>query len=199
VGTSYETMLVAAGMDEVRAVIAAVGSVAALVPVEDGRTAVIPMEGQHGYAETYDLATAVSGALGCPVATFEVAHSDVLVAELFRSGEHVHEYVSDRSAFANVYEDSDGEFKQELDGVVYPADVRLPVTPVGDDPTVFAPFAVGQPDLVGLATALSTKQLFAERQHWDILAALNLDPGGLTVAYRHLDDVGLAGVLHVGS
>lgn len=192
-------MLVAAGMDEVLAVIAAAGSVAALLPVADGRTAVIPMEGQHGYAETYDLAMAVSEALGCSVATFQVSDSDVLVAELFRGGEHVHEYVSDRSAFANVYEDSDGELKQELEGVVYPADVRLPINPVGDDPAAFAPFAVGQPDLVGLATALSTKQLFAERQHWDIVAALNLDPSGLTVAYRHLDDVRLAGVLHVGS
>lgn len=197
-GTSYETVLVAAGPDETHAVVAALGSVAVLVPVADGRTAVIPKEGRHGYAETHDLARAVSEALGCLVATFQVSDSDVLVAELFRGGEHVHEYVSDRSALATVYEDADGELKQELDGVVYPADIRLPVTPGGDDPAVFALFAVGQPDLVGLATALSAKQLFAERQHWDIVAALNLDPNGLTTAYRHFDDVGLAGVLRVG-
>ena len=39
-------------------------------------------------------------------------------------------------------------------------------------------------DAVALAAALSTKQLFAERQHRDLLAALNLDPRGLTLAYR---------------
>jgi hypothetical protein len=195
VGSSYENLLVAAPLERVLPAVVAVGVPAAVATVAPGRTAVLPGENAHGYAETAGLATTLSMSLRCPVIAFQVYDSDVVYAQRYDDGVISDSYVSSQEALVDIYQEADGTWWQKVGGVVYPYpsdEVRIPTGPLGDNPAVFLPFAVGQADLEKLAVALSEPQVFAERQHWDILAALNLDPRLLTLAYRHIEDAGLS-------
>jgi hypothetical protein len=193
-GTSYETMLVAADLPAVVDAVSATGRSAILMPVADERIAVIPREKSNGVAELPSLATAISTQLGRPVLTSLVFDSDVIECVVYQDGQPVHRYLSDQDMTVEMFEDDDGEFKPVIDGVVYPADHPIPTGPLGDDATRFLPFVVGTPDLDRLGAALRGEvdreerhPLMAERQHRAIMEALGLPAEPLTVAYRHVD------------
>nr|BFE64287.1 hypothetical protein GCM10020063_088130 [Dactylosporangium thailandense] len=197
-GTSYETVLVAAEFDDVVGVVRATGRAALVVPVVAGRVAVIPREEEWGGALLKPIALPVSQVLHCSVLTFEVFDSDVVTCRVYEDGRPTHRYVSELEMIVEWFEDSDGEFKARLDGEVLPTD-QLPKGPLGADAAAFAPFAVGAADLGAIDAALRNVDGsgFAEEQHAAILRALGLPVEALTIAFRHVrrdqfaDGVGL--------
>ncbi|WP_422742685.1 hypothetical protein ACN27B_30095 [Micromonospora sp. WMMD754] len=186
-GTSYETVLVAAEFTAVVEAVTATGRRALVVPVVDDRVAVIPREGAFGVAELRPIATLVGKRLACPVLTSAVFDSDVVQCCVFHDGVLTHRYVSDLAMIVEWFEDDDGEFKPRLDGKVLPPG-QLPEGPLGDDAAAFAPFAVGAPHLDGITAALRNADgdRFAEGQHAGIMESLKLPPDALTVGFRHV-------------
>ncbi|WP_433612042.1 hypothetical protein ACQP2P_00120 [Dactylosporangium sp. CA-139114] len=186
-GTSYETVLVAAEFDDVVGVVRATGRAALVVPVVAGRVAVIPREEDWGGALLKPVALPVSQMLHCPVLTCEVFDSDVVLCSVYEDGRPTHRYVSELEMIVEWFEDSDGEFKARLDGKVLPPD-QLPKGALGADAAAFAPFAVGDADLGAIDAALRNVDgsSSAEEQHEAILRALGLPVEALTVAFRHV-------------
>ena len=93
--------------------------------------------------------------------------------------------------------DDDGTTKFRIGDVEYPADAPYP-RGRGADAAMLAPFGVDPVDLDRLSGALlgeievgGATRLRAEVQHDAILGAMNLDPRGLTTAFRwaRLDDL----------
>ena len=200
-GTSYETLLVAAAFDAVVDAVAATGPTAIVVPLAEERVAVLPRERIY-VAEVEPLAVALSGQLRCPALTSVVFDSNVVFCDVYRDGEWVHGYVSRREMTAEWFEDVDGTFKLRFEGNVYPADWSVPEGPQGDDPAAFVGFAVGPPDLDRIGAALrgdgpTDGKLWAEEQHRAIIEALGLPPGPCTVAYRHTEVGDLPGAVEV--
>lgn len=200
-GTSYQTLLVAADLARTRSVLAAAGAEAWLVPAGPDRMAVLPREGDHDYVNTPELAKTVSSA-GCPAVSNEVHDSDVVTMQAFRDGQSVHRYVSDQSMLVDWFIDDDGSTRFRIDDVEYPADAPDPQGPLGADPLALAPFGVDPVDLERLGAALRGEfegrgPVFAEFQHRLILAAMNLDPRGLTTAYRWARAGDLPGAVHL--
>jgi hypothetical protein len=193
-GTSYETMLVAA---EFKATVRAVRdtpSAAVVVPVAAERVAVVPREKSYGVADLHPLAATLSARLRRPVLAMYVFDSDVVQCVVYQNGDAVHRYVSDQAMTVEWFEDDDGEFKPMIDGVVYPPDHVIPKGPLGADADAFVPFAVEPPDLDRIGAALrgeielgDAPYLMAEQQHWEIMAALGLSPESLTIGHRHVN------------
>src|SRR4030081_2768510 len=107
----------------------------------------------------------------------------------FRDGRVTHEYVSDQAMLVDWFIDDDDTTKFRLDGLEYPGDAPYPRGPRGADAAMLARFGVGQVDLDRLGAALRGEfdggaSLYAEFQHRLILKAMNLDPQGLTTAFR---------------
>jgi hypothetical protein len=77
----------------------------------------------------------------------------------------------------------------------------MPHAALGADPAILAPFGVGRVDMRRLGEALRGDgpegALPAERRHRVILEALNLDPRGLTMAFRWAVSAGLPGAIRV--
>jgi hypothetical protein len=213
-------VLVTAPIDQVATAVAGLGFEALLLPAGPDRTAVIPREGDGGYADAYGLAEQIAAVHGFAALSQSLVDSDVLIMHAHRSGEPVHRYVSQPAMLAQAFEESDGTFSFHLDGVTYAAGQPIPSDPIGADPTVLAPFSTGQVDLDRLGAALrghrdrldtdhdadhdadhdeSGPPVFAEDQHEEILAALNLDPRGLTIAFRWAVSADLPGAVHVGT
>ncbi|MEV0564883.1 hypothetical protein [Dactylosporangium sp. NPDC050588] len=190
-GTSYETILVAADLDAVVRAVTATGAEAVVVPVADRRVAVVPREGDYDVADVRPVAAAVSGQLRCPVLVSEVSDSDLVVCLVYRDGHRVHRYVSKVQMAVEWFEDDDGRFRAELDGEVLPDGAPVPQGPAGADPAAFAVFAadVADPDRIGVALrgeADPEDLVFAERHHESIMRSLGLPTAALTVGYRHL-------------
>lgn len=203
-GTSYQTVLASGEPAAIRAALEEARWESYLAPAGPGRWAVVPRE-ENGYADTDVLAGFLSKRTGCPAVSFVIFDSDVMSASIFTEGREVHGYVSDRS-FVDVFRDDDGtEYLAGFDGTRYPAGSTPPTGPGGADPAAFAPLGVGEVDPARLGAALrgevpldGAPRLFAERQHWEILAALNLDPRPLTEAFRHVDPARVPGMVHIG-
>jgi hypothetical protein len=188
VGTSYQTLLVVAEPADVRDDLAAAGHEGLVMPAGPGRTAVMPREDEWEFAHVDDLAAQLGARHGWAALANVVQDSDVVLMLAYRAGALVHEYVSDESMMVD--------------------DLDLPDEPVtpgpkGADPAALASFGVGDVDLDRLGACLrgeagdDADHVFAERQHWLILEALNLDPRGLTVAFRHAGDADLPGAERV--
>jgi hypothetical protein len=201
-GTSYQTVLVVAGMEQTVAALESMGVEGVVMPASRDRTAVLPREGEYNYADAPGLARSIGAGFGIAALSQSLVDSDVLLMYAFRDGEMVHRYVSDQEMLVATSEDSDGTFVHKLDGVVYRDWSAIPTGPVGADPRPLAPFGSGTVDHERLGAALRGKsgtepQLPAEAIHGAILAALNLDPRGLTTAFRWIDRVDLPGAVRI--
>jgi hypothetical protein len=204
-GTSYEGVLVVAGIEQVRTALIQAEVTAIVAPVGRERTALLPREGAYNVADVDDLARYLSGTCGFSVLAHSLYDSDLLSLYVYRGGECVHEYQSEMAYLGTPFEDDDGEMKVELGGVLYdPDDESLPSGPGGADPEVFVPFGTGDVDLDRLGALLrgegldEDEQVFAESRHWAVAQALNLQPAPLTEAYRHANVSDYPGAVLVG-
>jgi hypothetical protein len=193
-GSTYETLLVAADLDATVDALRDAGVTAVVVPLADQRVAVLPQEDGGDAAPVHSIGEALSVRLGRPALAMYVFDSDLVRFYVIRDGETVHTYISDAEMLVETFEDDDGQFHPMIDNVVYPVDFKIPEGPIGDDPVALAPFAVGPPDLDVVGAALrgeinegEAPHLMAEAQHWAIIDALGLPPKALTTAYRHRD------------
>jgi hypothetical protein len=192
-GTSYESLLLVADLEDVQLAVAAAGATGLVMSAGAGRTAVIVREGPWDTAQVDALARRLATAHGWAALTSSVYDSDAVILRAYEDGGVVREFVSDQAVLVDWFIDDDGQTKFRFAGFVYPADAPSPSGPLGADPLVFAPFGVGDVDLERLGACLrgeyaaGEKLVLAEEQHWAILEALNLDPRGLTVAFRHVD------------
>jgi hypothetical protein len=196
-GSTYETLLVAADLDATVDALRNAGITAVVVPLADERVAVLPEEGERDSAPVRSIGADLSVRLGRPTLAMYVFDSDLVRCYVISDGETVHTYISDAEMLVEMFEDDDGRFHPMIDNVVYPVDFEIPEGPIGDDPAAFAPFAAGPPDLDAVGTALrgvndedDAPYLMAEDQHWAIIEALGLPPQALTTAYRHCDPAG---------
>jgi hypothetical protein len=159
-------LLVVGEPAEVCAVLTEVGADAWVLPAGAGRVAVVPREDEYSYAHVDRLAASVTRRTG------------------------VHEYISDQEVLVDWFIDDDGESRFRIGDVEYPATAPTPSGPVGADQDVLAPFGIGVIDQARLGAVLrrelrdQEEDLFAERHHRSILEAMNLDPAGLTTAFR---------------
>ncbi len=143
-GTSYQTLLLIGEQADLRAPLVDLDADGWLVPVGPQRVALLPREGDRGYADVHSMAHLLGARLEGPVLTNEVSTSDRIVMGVFEQGRLIHEYVADRSD---------------------------PASAVGADPAAFVPFGVGQVDPHRLGAALRGEfeggnQPPAEFQHW---------------------------------
>lgn len=205
-GTSYEGVLVAAGVEPVRAALARAEVTAIVAPVGVERTAILPREGAYNVAEVDDLGRYLSGACGFSVLVHTLYDSDLLSFYVYRGGECVHEYQSEMAYLGTSFEDDDGEMKVELGGVLYASDDEsLPSGPCGADPEVFATFGTGHVDRDRLGALLRCEGLddedacmYGQGLHWAVSEALNLQPAALTEGYRHANVSDYPGAVLVG-
>lgn len=204
-GTSYEGVLVVAGVEPVRAALVRAEVTAIVVPVGVERTAILPREGAYNVAEVDDLARYLSGTCGFSVLVHTLYDSDLLSLYVYRGGDCVHEYQSEMAYLGTPFEDEDGEMKVELGGVLHDSDDEsLPSGHCGADPEVFASFGTGNVDLDQLGALLrgegpdEDEQVFAECRHWAVAELLNLQPAALTTAYRHAKVSDYPGAVLVG-
>jgi hypothetical protein len=205
VGTSYQTLLVVAEKAEACSALAELGVEAWVVPAGAGRIAVVPREGAHSYADVDQLAYSLTARTRGEALTNVVFDSDVVMMNVYRNGSCVHEYVSRQEILVDWFIDEDGTSKFRIGGVEYPASAPTPSGPSGADPDVLAAFGVEPIDRVRFGAVLRGElsdrheQLFAERHHRSILEAMNLDPTGLTTAFRWTEPEDLPGAVGVRS
>jgi hypothetical protein len=203
VGTSYQTLLVVGEATHVRAALAEIGVDAWVLPAGPGRVAVLPREEEYSYAHVDQLAASLTTRTGGEMLTNVVFDSDVVLMNVYRAGQCVHEYVSRQEALVDWFIDDDGESWFRVGGVEYPASAPTPSGPSGADPDALAPFGVDPVDLARLGALLrgelsnEDERLFAERHHRSILTAMNLDPSGLTTAFRWTEPGDLPGAVRV--
>ncbi|MEV4278881.1 hypothetical protein [Actinoplanes xinjiangensis] len=205
-GTSYQTILVAAEFAATVQAVQGTGARAIVVPVAAERVAVIPEEGDWDVADLGPLAEDLSAALSRPVLATYVVDSDFVDCHVYRGGAPVHRYVSDQSMLVEWFEGDDGVIRPGIGGVAFPPGHALPEGALGADADAFAPFATAEPDLARIGAALRgqvapdrdrIRRQFAEAQHTAIIAALGLPPQALTVAYRHTDPAYFPGAVLV--
>ncbi|SHL20415.1 hypothetical protein [Actinacidiphila paucisporea] len=204
-GTSYEGVLVTAGIEQVRTALVQAEATAIVAPVGVDRTAILPREGAHKVSEVDDLGRYLSGTCGFSVLVHSLYDSDLLSLYVYRGGECVHEYQSEMAYLGTPFEDDDGEMKVELGGVLHDSeDASPPSGPGGADPEVIAPFGTGDVDFDRLGALLrgegldEDERIFAECRHWAVVEVLNLQPAALTKAYRHAKVSDLPGAVLVG-
>jgi hypothetical protein len=203
VGTSYQTLLVIGEPAEVCTALAEIGVDAWVLPAGSGRVAVLPREDEYGYAHVDQLAESITAWTSGAALTNEVFDSDVVLMNVYRNGDCVHEYVSKQEMIVDWFIDDDGETKFRIGDVEYAATAPTPSGPRGADPDALAPFGVGPIDPVRLAAVLHGEfpdhegHLFAEQHHRSILEAVNLDPTGLTTAFRWTGPDELPGAVRV--
>ncbi|MDG6109886.1 hypothetical protein Daura_19265 [Dactylosporangium aurantiacum] len=184
------------------AALTGLGADAWVVRAAAGRVAVLPREEADGQADAEALAGALSATLRTPVLSSAVVDSDVVFMTVYRDGDRVHEYVSERAMLVDWFIDDDGAPGFRLGGVEYPADAQYPTGPGGAEPGVFAPLGAGPVDLDRLRVTLRGEfgadgKVFAEFQHRLIVKALNLDPAGLTTGFRWVRQEDLPGAVRV--
>jgi hypothetical protein len=205
VGTSYQTLLVVAELAQTRQALEPTGVEAFLAPAGPGRTAVMPREGEADYADTSGLARFVSRRFGYPALTNVVADSDVVLMRVYRNGRRVHEYVSDTAMLVDWFIDEDGRTRFRIDDMEFPVDATAPSGPSGADPAWLVDFGLGEvdPDHLGAVMrgdAIGERPMPAHDWHRQILDVLNLDPRGLTIAYREAQrGSAVAGAVRIGA
>ncbi|WP_018829950.1 hypothetical protein [Salinispora tropica] len=190
-GSSYQTILATGDLAHVRAAVAVSQQEVVIIPVAEGRWAVVPMQKAGIYAEAENLAELLSLAQGSVAASFDVFDSDVMVVKLFRDGRSYHEYLSDQAYLVELWDDDDNEILVDLLGRPYPPGLSAPSGAYGADPAMFAALGVEPIDEAQLDVALSRPELRAEEQHHAILHALNLDCGPLTTSFEKATASGL--------
>ncbi|MEU8661134.1 hypothetical protein [Actinoplanes philippinensis] len=187
-GSTYETLLVAAEFQATVDALRDAGVTAVVVPLAGERVAVVPAEGDGDSAPVRSIGKDLTVRLGRPALAMYVIDSDLIRCYVIRDGEIVHTYLSDAEMTVEMFEDDEGRFHPMIDNVVYPVDFEVPEGPIGDDPEAFAPFAAGPLDVDAVGAALrDSPSVMAEIQHWAIIEALGLPPQALTTAYRHCD------------
>jgi hypothetical protein len=201
-GTSYETMLVAAEFTAVVEAVAAAGYAAIVVPVVEDRVAVVPRGDKYGVADLRPIAVAVSGWLHCPVRTTDVFDSDAVICGVYHDGRRTHRYVSEVGMLVETFEDDDGEFRSRFDGRIIPDGEPFPCGALGADATAFAPFAVGAADLDRIRAALLASRdehghVPAEWHHRTIMESLGLPPAALTEGHGGLNPKQFPGAVEV--
>ena len=178
-GTTYQTILVAGDLADIRA---GISTKCVVLPVGERRWAVIPHQ-EDGYAETEELARHLSRPPGALTAAFQVFDSDILAALLFRAGAGIHEYLSEQAYLEPYWEEDGTEVQMDFLGRPYGLDEQPPTGPYGADPAMFAPLADGQADEPALAEALTGREPMADHRHHELLHALNLWPRPLQSTY----------------
>ena len=173
-GSSYQSILAVGELANVRSAVAASGQQAVIIPVADGRWAVLPERENDIYAETEDLAELLSLAEGSLAVSFNVFDSIVMTARLFRGGECHHEYLSDQTFLTEVWDDDDNEMWFDMLGREYPPGATPSPGAYGADPGAFAALGVAPVDEEALGAVLNHPRLRAEERHHDMLDALNL-------------------------
>ncbi|GAB3852063.1 hypothetical protein ACFPIJ_53885 [Dactylosporangium cerinum] len=201
-GTSYQNLMVVGDLAAVVSALEGLGADAWVVPAAAGRVTVLPREDEYSYADADGLAQSLSATLRTSALSNVVFDSDVVSINVYRNGDLVHEYVSERAALVDWFINDDGAPGFRLDGVEYPGDAEYPTGPGGADPDVFAPLGVGPVDLGRLGVTLrgefgTSERIFAEFQHRLIMKAMNLDPAGLTTAFRWVRQEELLGAARV--
>ena len=189
-GKSYEGLLAASGLDEVRQALAATGEHGLLASVAANLTVLAPTDEYSGVVDIEPMAEDLSRACACRVLAHSVYDSDVLMLTVYRNGERIHRYVSEAGALGEVFEDGDGLMKIEFEGVVYlESDPARPQGPRGVDARAFLPFAADEtdPDAVTRILAGDGYAVKAEILHDAFLKALHLDSPLLRDCARHLD------------
>ncbi|AEV86757.1 transposase [Actinoplanes sp. SE50] len=190
-GSTYQTLLVAADFDATVDALCDAGVVGVVVPLAEHRVAVLPKESEWDQAPVRSIGEGLSVSLSCPALAMSVFDSDLLCCYVIRDGGIVHTYINDVEMTVEWVPEEDGQFHPMIDGVVHSVDFKIPKGPAGDDPAAFASFAVGVPDLNAIAAALrnegTSAHVMAEVQHEELLAALGLPSRALTTAYRHCE------------
>ena len=190
-GSSCQTILATGTLAYVRAAVAVSQQEVVIIPVAEGRWAVVPQQEDGIYAETEDLGELLSLARGSLAASFDVFDSDILVVKLFRDGHSYHGYVSDQAYLVETWDDDDNEVLLDLLGRPYPPGVRPPSGAYGAHPAVFAALGVAPVDEAELGSALNRSGVRGDEQHHAILHALNLDCGPLTMSFEQAAASGL--------
>ena len=208
-GTSYETVLAVADMEDICQLLDELDQEAVVAEAAPRRIAIVPGRGDF---DARELARELSRRLAVSAAAWQVYDSDLVTAWIFAGGEQVHEYVSEQAVTVDVFEDDDGQFKVRIDGVLYPTD-HAPTSrgPAGARVEQFLHLGSGQVDVEQLGRALrggphtkDTPWLFAEQQHWLIIEALGLDPRLLACGFDDAVDAlsaptGIPGARHLGA
>jgi hypothetical protein len=201
-GTSYQTLVVVGELARVKDALAAAGVEGLVMPAGPGRTAVIPREGKFDYVNPARLAELLSTRAGFAALSNDIVDSDLVRMRAFCDGRQIHEYVSDQAMLVDWFIGDDGRTEFRLDGVEYPGDASYPRGPRGADPAALAPFGVDPVDVNRLGAALrgefdGRRPVYAEFQHRLILKAMNLDPRGLTTAFRWASLEDLPGAVRI--
>jgi hypothetical protein len=158
------------------------------LPVGPGHTAIYP----DPDTSAPDLAGALSKLLGAPAVGTYVFDSDVLVMLVFEDGELRLDYDSCPGYFDEPETDDDGDPLTPVDE----DDFAFP-EPVGVDPDAFLPLAAGPVDRAALESALrgvpldpedgeDGRYVFANAQHYDVMACLGLNAPRLSTGHRYL-------------
>ncbi|MEV0128561.1 hypothetical protein AB0H83_08840 [Dactylosporangium sp. NPDC050688] len=194
--------MVVGDLADVVSALTGLGADAWVVPAAAGRVAVLPREDAYDRADADGLARLLSATLRTRVLSSTVIDSDAVFMAVYRDGDRIHEYVSERAVLVDWFIGDNGAPGFRLGGVEYPADAEYPTGPGGADPGVFAPLGVGPVDLDRLGVTLRGEfgtdgKVFAEFQHRLIVKAMNLDPAGLTTAFRWARQEDLPGAVRV--
>ncbi|MEV4343838.1 hypothetical protein AB0J83_05110 [Actinoplanes sp. NPDC049596] len=179
-GSSYQTILAAGARADVEAAVAASARRAAVLPVGESRWAIIP-RADGPYAETEPIAALVSrtGA----AASFDVFDSTVLALRVYRDGGVVHAYLSRQEFVEPMWDDNDDEYWVDLLGREYRDGERPPAGPLGGDAGAVADLGIAPVDREALERLMREPTFRAGQLHHDILRALNVEPGPLTMTY----------------
>src|SRR5262249_53123977 len=104
VGTSYQNLMVVGDLADVVGAMNDLGADAWVLPAAAvGRVAVLPRENEHNYADADELARAVSAKLRTDALSNVVFDSDVVLINVYRNGECVHEYVSEQAMLVDWF------------------------------------------------------------------------------------------------
>ena len=97
-GSTYETLLVAANLDATVDALRDCEVTAVVVPLAPERVAVLPEESDWDTAPVRSIGEDVSVRLGRPALAMYVFDSDLVRCYVIRDGEIVHTYISDAEA-----------------------------------------------------------------------------------------------------
>ncbi|MFF8972416.1 hypothetical protein [Streptomyces sp. NPDC014995] len=185
-GTFYGNVLVARACEEAVPLLAGADVTGYALPVGPGHTAIYP----DAETSAPDLAGALSELLGAPAVGTYVFDSDVLVMLVFEDGALRLHYDSCPGYFGEPETDENGDPPALAEDFEFPE-------PVGVDPDAFLRLAAAPVDRAALESALrgtpldpedgeDGRYVFANDQHYDVMAGLGLDAPRLCTGHRYL-------------
>ncbi|USQ89028.1 hypothetical protein NFX46_37970 [Streptomyces phaeoluteigriseus] len=185
-GTFYGNVLVARPCAEAVPLPAGEGVTGYALPVGPGHTVVHP----DPDTSALDLAAGLGRLLAAPAVGTYVFDSDVLVMLVHEDGVLRLDYDSCPGYFDKPETDENGNPLVPVDDFGFPA-------PVGVDPDAFLPLAAGPVDRAALESALrgtpldpedgeDGRHVFADVQHYDVMACLGLHAPRLTTGFHYL-------------